>query len=100
MRPRNNGDILLSLHGSDRLGIEVKRMAQDRNRSEEWALLMDEWHPAWDLFTKLSNEVATHFAQFKNPPEDLLLRLDEASRTVEALKQRRDALIEEWRRGN
>ena len=80
--------------------IEDRRMAQERNLSKEWALLIDEWHPAWEKHMKLSTELTAHFAQTGVPPEDFLDQLDAAIRKVDELKQRQNALIEELRRGD
>ena len=86
--PEKKGSILLPLPGSDRLGIEIRRMAQERNLSKEWSALMDEFHPAWEKQMEIFAGRNAHFAQTGIPPEDFLDQLDAAIRTVDELKQR------------
>ena len=48
----------------------------------------------------LSTELIAHFARTGAPPEDFLDQCNEVRRTIEALKHRMDALIEELWRGD
>lgn len=98
--PEKKGGILLPLPGSDRLGIEIRRMAQERNLSKEWSALMDEFHPAWEKQMEIFAGLNAHFAQTGIPPEDFLDQLDAAIRTVDELKQRQNAIIEALRRSD